>query len=196
MKYFLGIEVARNNTGIYLHQRKYVLDILKDTGQEGAKLSKIPLEQHHDLAADKGALFPDANQYKRLIGRLIYLTISRPDLSYPVHILSQFLVSLRVPHMQAALKLVRYLKGTIGQGLFFSASSSLSLTAYCDSEWGICPTSRKSVTGCYIVLGDSLISWKSKKQHTMSRSSAEAEYRSMATTSCEVTWLLALFKDL
>lgn len=106
LKYFLGIEVARNNTGIYLHQRKYVLDILKDTGQEGAKLSKIPLEQHHDLAADKGALFPDANQYKRLIGRLIYLTISRPDLSYPVHILSQFLVSLRVPHMQAALKLV------------------------------------------------------------------------------------------
>lgn len=98
--------------------------------------------------------------------------------------------------MQATKRVLRYLKGTSGQGLLLASTSAAQLTAYCDSDWASCPTSRRSTTGFCILLGDSLISWKSKKQHVVARPSAEAEYRAMAIATCEVTWLTSLLKEL
>lgn len=102
----------------------------------------------------------------------------------------------RVKHWEAALKVVRYLKGTPGQGILLRADSDLSLQGWCDSDWAACPISRRSVTGWLIFLGHSPISWKTKKQHTISRSSAEAEYRSMAAITCELKWLKGLLLSL
>ena len=92
--------------------------------------------------------------------------------------------------------MVRYLKGTVGQGIWLKAQSATTLTCWCDSEWAACPNTRRSVTGYIVKFGDSLVSWKSKKQQTVSRSSAEAEYRSMASAVAEVTWLIGLFNEL
>ncbi|KAJ4706296.1 Retrovirus-related Pol polyprotein from transposon TNT 1-94 [Melia azedarach] len=102
----------------------------------------------------------------------------------------------RKPHWDAALRVVKYIKGNPGLGLFFSSNSCLTLQAYCDANWGNCPMTRRSTTGYCVFLGDSLISWKAKKQKTVSRSSSEVEYRSMAAATCELTWLRFLLNDL
>lgn len=122
LKYFLGIEAARSVSGIYLNQRKYTLDLVTQVGLLDAKSSLIPIKQHHTLLADETSPFlNNITQYRQLVGRLIYLTITRPDISYIVHVLSQFLSSPRQCHLDAAFRVVRYLKYTLGQGILLSS---------------------------------------------------------------------------
>ncbi|GKU93237.1 hypothetical protein SLEP1_g6845 [Rubroshorea leprosula] len=162
----------------------------------GAKPCKFPMEQKLKLNRDEGRTISNPIQYRRLIGKLIYLTICRPDISYAVHILSQFMQEPKQPHMDAAMRVLRYLKSSPDQGIFLSSTSSLHLSAFCDSDWASCPMTRKSTTGYITMLGNSPISWKTKKQTTVSRSSAEAEYRAMASTVSELLWLKALLRTL
>ncbi|KAL6183657.1 hypothetical protein ACLB2K_045068 [Fragaria x ananassa] len=190
LKYFLGIEVARSKAGIALSQRKYALEILEDTGFLASKPSTFPVDDHNlALTQTGGELLADPSQYHRLVGRMIYLTITRPDLVYAVHILSQFMHKPTQLHLNVAHQVLRYIKNTPGQGIFLPSNGKLKLTAFCDADWARCKDTRRSITGYCIMLGQALVSWRTKKQSTVSRSSAEAEYRSMASTCCEVTWL-------
>jgi len=141
-------------------------------------------------------LLPKPEVYRRLIGRLLYLNITRPDISYSVQHLSQFVNQPREPHLQVAFHLLRYLKGTVNAGLFYSASSDLSLSAYTDADWGRCISTRRSLTGFCIFLGNCLVSWKTKKQATVSKSSAESEYQAMSETTGELVWMFGLLRDL
>ncbi|KAK3032090.1 hypothetical protein RJ639_036304 [Escallonia herrerae] len=153
LNYFLGIEVVRSPAGIFLSQRKYVLDILAECGLTGY-------------------------------------------ISYVVHILSQFMHDPRQPHLDAAYRVLHYLKGSPGQGILLPSNNTLYLQAFCDADWAGCPMTRKSTTGYIIFLGSSPVSWRAKKQTVVSRSSAEAEYRAMATITSEIIWLKQLLQDL
>ena len=126
----------------------------------------------------------------------MYLIVSRPDITYSVHVLRWFMHQPCKFHMEVALRVVRYLKNAPGQGLFFSSNSDFRLRAYCDSNWAGCPITRRSTTGYCVFLGPSLISWRSKHKKTVSLSSAEAKYRAMTGACCELTWLRYLLKYL
>ncbi|GKA17298.1 retrovirus-related pol polyprotein from transposon RE2 [Tanacetum coccineum] len=166
LKYFLGIEIARHPEGIFLSQRKYALDILSESDLLGAKPCDFPIEPNHQLALASGPDFNQPDRYRCLVGRLFYLTFTRPELCYSIHTLAQFMQSPK----DTDICLIERFEKT--------------------------KRSKNDQKPYFIMLGMSPISWKTKKQPTVSRSFAEAEYRSTATTSCELTWLKSLFFSL
>lgn len=154
------------------------------------------MEHNHKLYKTGGDLIDNAKQYRKLVGKLQYLTITRPDIAFAVLKLAQYSSAPRDTHLKAIHKVLRYLKGIVGQGLFYAADGKFDLRGYSDSYWRACPYTRKSVTGYAMFLGDSLISWKSNKQSTVSCSSAEAEYRAMYMATKELIWLAHVLVDL
>uniref|UniRef100_A0A2N9IZL0 Reverse transcriptase Ty1/copia-type domain-containing protein n=1 Tax=Fagus sylvatica TaxID=28930 RepID=A0A2N9IZL0_FAGSY len=145
-KYFLGLELARSKKGISLCQRKNAFDILEDSGFLASKLVKFPIKQYLKLSKDQGTLLTDPSAYRRLIGRLLYLTLTKPNISYSISCLSQFMAEPRLPHLHAAHRVLQYLKNSLGQGLFFPSDTVLQLKGFCDSDWAGCPDTRRSIS--------------------------------------------------
>lgn len=154
-----------------------------------------PLDFSTKLLPGEGIHVPYPSIYRTLVGKLNFLTNTRPDLSFVVQHLSQFMSDPREPHWKAVIHVLRYLKSDTDQGLFFSNSSNYKVEAYYDTDWAACSHTRRSVSGFVVFLGDNLISWKSKKQHTISLSSADAEYRSLRCVTVELAWLSHLFAE-
>ncbi|KAG7599434.1 Integrase catalytic core [Arabidopsis suecica] len=199
LKYFLGIEVYRSEEGLFLSQRKYTLDLLKLTGKLASKPAKTPLEAGYKVPREgekDDTLYKDPGQYRRLVGKLIYLTYTRPDICFAVNQVSQHMKSPTVYHWSMVEHILRYLKGSPGQGIWMSKNGNTEVVGYCDADWAGDRNDRKSTTGYCTFIGGNLATWKTKKQKVCSMSSAEAEYRAMRKLTEELTWLKALLKDL
>ena len=196
LNYFLNLEVYSSADGYYLTQAKYTSDLISQVSITDSKIVDIPIEYNCHLNSHDGKSLSDATLYRKLVGSLIYLIVTRPDISYAVHVVSQFMVAPRSPHYAAVLRIFRYMKGTIFDSLHFSSHSSLTRQAYLDADWVRDPTDRRSTIRYCFLLGDSLISWRSKKQTVIARSSTEAAYRALAVTIDELIWLRWLLEDL
>ncbi|GAA0174937.1 transmembrane signal receptor [Lithospermum erythrorhizon] len=188
-KYFLGIQIAKSPRGMFLNQHKFISDIIQDLKLQDARVPTSLLAMDWSAEDSNSPLMEDPGQFRRLIEMLMYLNFTRPNLTFVVHHLSQFMQHPTMHYWSAALHIVKYLKGCSIHGSLYPADSSLHLTTYCDADWAKCTITRRSVIGYAIMLGESLISWKCKKQNTISGSSAESKYRSAAMVVCALKWL-------
>jgi Reverse transcriptase (RNA-dependent DNA polymerase) len=157
LRYFLGIEIARGAERIVLSQRKYVLDLLTEIGMLGCRPAVAPIDQKFKLSAEVGEPI-DREMYQRLVGRLIYLSHTRPDKSFAVNVVSRYMHDPREGHMDAVYQILRYLKNAPGKGLIFRKNVHLNIEGYCDSDWASCPDDRKSTSGYCMFVGGNLIS--------------------------------------
>ncbi|XP_051229214.1 uncharacterized mitochondrial protein AtMg00810-like [Lolium perenne] len=198
LHYFLGIEVVRRADGFFLHQRKYAHELLERAGMLNCNPVPTPVDTKAKLSASDGSLASDAPFYRSIIGALQYLTLTRPELQYAVQQVCLHMHAPRDAHWVAAKRILRYVCGTMGYSLSLHASPSTStdLVAYSDADWAGCPDTRRSTSGYCVYLGSSLVSWSSKRQPTVSLSSAEAEYRAVANAVVECTWLRQLLSEL
>jgi hypothetical protein len=195
LKYFLGIEIARSPKGIVLSQRKYVLDLLSETGMLGCRPALTPIDPNHKLCAESGDPV-SRERYQRLVGRLIYLCHTRPDISYVVSVVSRYMHDPRSGHLDVVYQILRYLKRSPGKGLMFKSHAHLNVEGYCDADWASCLDDRRSTSGYCVFVGGNLVSWRSKKQSVVSRSTAEAEYRAMSLVVSEMLWIKNLLSEL
>ncbi|KAK8918961.1 hypothetical protein KSP39_PZI021675 [Platanthera zijinensis] len=199
LRYFLCLEVARWPDGLVLSQRKYCLDLLRDADYSGCKPIDTPIDANHKLraqASDSDLLLQNPEYYRRLVGKLIYLTVTIPDISFAVGIVSRYMHTPRRSHLQAVERILRYLKTAHGQSLVYKTSSSAPmLVAYSDADYASSLDDQRSTSGFCTYLEGHLITWRSKKQAVVARSSAEAEYRAMTSVVSELTWLEGLLTD-
>ncbi|CAN6698705.1 unnamed protein product [Malus baccata var. baccata] len=156
LKYFLGIEVARSRDGIYLSQRKYVLDILSETGMLACKLVETPIVQNHHLAIYQDQVPTNKERYQRLVGRLIYLSLTRPDIAYAVSIVSQFMHAPSEDHMAAVMRILSYLKGAPSRGLIFRKHGHMEVKGYTDADWAGNIIDRRSTSGYFTFVAGNL----------------------------------------
>ncbi|RVW73403.1 Retrovirus-related Pol polyprotein from transposon RE1 [Vitis vinifera] len=170
LKYFLGMEVARSKKGIVVSQMKL-----------GDSDKKVPV---------------DTTRYQRLVGKLIYLSHTQPDIAFAVSVVSQFMHSPYEKHLEVVYQILRYLKSTPGKGLFFMKNEQRGVEAYTDVDWFGLVTDRRSTTGYYTFVWGNLVTWRSKKQSVMARSSAEAEFSAMSHGICEMLWLKRVLEEL
>ncbi|KAH9657753.1 retrovirus-related pol polyprotein from transposon RE1 [Citrus sinensis] len=178
LKYFLGIEVSRSKGGIFLSQRKYALDLLHETGMTTCQPIDTPIEEGLKFCITSDQVPVDKGRYQRLIGRLMYLSHTRPDLAYALSVVSQFMHNPGEQHMKAVMRILS------------------NIEVYTDADWAGSVSDRRSTSGYFTFVGGNLVTWRSKKQHVVARSSAEAEYRGMALGICEGLWISFILNDL
>jgi hypothetical protein len=195
IKYFLGIKITHSPKGLFISQRKYTLDLLKEIGTLACKSASTPIDSKNKLNTENGEPLEDINQFQIIIGKLIYLSVTRLDISYSISQISKFMHSPRKSHLDAIDRILRYLKGAPGKGIWYKNNNFYDICGYSDADWAEI-FDQKSTTGFYTFVGGNLATWKSKKQNVVARSSAETEYRVMASSASELILIKQLLADM
>lgn len=196
VNYFLGIEASVFSHDIMLSQSKYVKELLQRTNLTNYKSCPTPSCPSIKLSQNDSSSFDQPSLYRSIVGALQYLTLTRPDIAFSVNKLSQFLAHPTTNHWGACKRVLRYLKGTLYSGLHFIPVSNFQLQGFADADFASSLDDRRSTTGYCIMLGRNLLSWSSKKQSVVARSSTEAEYRSLAAATTDLVWISTLFSEL
>ncbi|KAL3612663.1 hypothetical protein D5086_003683 [Populus alba] len=196
MNYFLGMEIHQNSSGIFVSQKKYVVDILKRFKLESCKEVTTPLAQNEKISKNDGEQLEEPSAYRSLVGSLLYLTATRPDLMFPAGLLSRFMSSPSNVHMGVAKRILKYIKGTTDLGILYSKSGGVKLSGYADSDWAGSVDGMKSTSGYVFTIGSGAICWNAKKQDVVAQSTVEAEYISLAAAANQAIWLNKLLADL
>jgi hypothetical protein len=183
LSFFLGIQVTRDASGLHVYQTKYITELLQKTHMIEAKPSKTPYISGSKLSKLEGEPLIDPTPYRQIVGAFQYCTLTR--IAYSVNQLCQHMHASTTTHWIATKRVLRYLNGTADHGLYYT-KSNLKVNAFCDFDWARCPNDRRSTIGFVVFLGDCLIAWSAKKQAVVSRSSTEAEYRSLSITTIEL----------
>lgn len=187
MEYFLGIQAKFHDSGLFLLQERYALDLLAAAGMSDCSEINTPLPIRLNKVPYQNTLFTSPSYFRSLVGKLQYLTLTRPDLQFSVNYICQKMHAPSVSDYRLLKLILRYVKGTVDYGINFAPDTDFTLCAYSDSNWAGCPHTRRSTGGFCTFLGSNIISWSSKKQPTVSRSLTEAEYRSLSETASELS---------
>jgi histone deacetylase 1/2 len=198
LHYFLGIEVKKVRDGIIMSQENYVNDLLRRVNMQICKTVDTPLSVSEKLSLIDGEVLgsDDSTNYRSIVGALQYITLTRPDIAFSVNKVCQFLHAPTTVHWTVVKCILRYLRDTISLGLRLSKSSSTIVSAFSDADWAGCPDDRRSTGGFAVYVGTNLVLWNARKQATVSRSSTEAEYKSLANATAEVMWVQTLLREL
>ncbi|GKD53570.1 ribonuclease H-like domain-containing protein [Tanacetum coccineum] len=195
LNYFLGISATRTTSGIFLSQTKYATEILEWSQMLNCNPCRTLVDTKNKLRPE-GSPVSDPTLYRSLTGALQYPTFTRPDLSYAVRQLCLYMHDPREQHLNAMKHVLRYLRRTTDLGLHLFRSTTSQLISYFDADWAGCPAMRRSTSGYCVFLGDNLLTWSSKRQDMLFRSSAEAEYRGVTNAVAKTSWIRNLLCEL
>ena len=198
LHYFLGIEIDQREDGVFISQKKYAENILSKFKMENCNPVMTPLLVNEKLVKEDGSGDADTAQYKNLVGSLLYLTTTRPDIMYASGLLSRFMHQPSKTHFGVAKRVLRYVQGTKNYGIMFERNEreDVELFGFCDSDWAGSMDDMKSTSGYCFTLGTGIFSWASKKQERVAHSSAEAEYVSASEATKQVVWLRKILGDM
>ncbi|GJX23262.1 retrovirus-related pol polyprotein from transposon TNT 1-94 [Tanacetum coccineum] len=195
MSFFLGLQVSQSPGGIFINQAKYALETLKKYGMDLSNLVDTPMVDRLKLDKDLLGIPVDQTRFRGMVGSLMYLTASRPDLVFVVCMCARYQAKPTKKHLEAIKRVFRYLNRTINMGLWYPKDNVISLTAYADADHAGCQDSRRSTSGSAQFLGDRLVSWSSKKQRSTTISTTEAEYIAMSGCYAQILWMRSQLKD-
>ena len=189
INYFLGMEIHQCSSGIFISQRKYAVDILKRFKLESCKEVTTLMAQNEKISKNDGEKLEEPSAYRSLVGSLLYLTATKPDLMFLAGLLSRFMSSPSNFHMGVAKRVLKYIRGTTDLGILYSKSGGVNLSGYADSDWAGSVDDMKSTFGYVFTIGSGAICWNAKKQEVVAQSTAEAEYIFLAAAANQAIWL-------
>nr|GEV73220.1 putative reverse transcriptase, RNA-dependent DNA polymerase [Tanacetum cinerariifolium] len=195
MKFFLGLQVNQFSNGIFINQSKYILDILKRFEMENCDTVPTPMVEQAKFKLDLVKKPVDHTDYQSMIGSLMYVTSSRPDIMFATCMCARYQANPNEHHVSAVKRIFPYLKGTINLGLWYPKDSGFDLTAYSDADHARCHLDQKSTSSSVQFLCDKLVCWSSKKQNCMSISTAESEYVAVSSCCAQVLWMRTQLTD-